>query len=136
MTHLRPGRMGFSSCSMIFLMLIAIATLVVGCNKNKPEQTTTSAGPQTFASPEIACQTIYAAAKAGDTNTLLVVFGSGAKELLFSGDPVQDKAALDTFSDRYDQMHRWGRLTNGGLVLDIGADNYPLSIRIAERLLR
>ncbi|HEV3435956.1 MAG TPA: DUF2950 family protein, partial [Gemmata sp.] len=65
-----------------------MATLGVGCNKNKPEQTST-AGPQTFASPEIAGQTIYAAAKAGDTSTLLTVFGPGAKELLFSGDPVQ-----------------------------------------------
>ena len=132
MTHLTPARMRFGSCSIFFLMLIAIAALVVGCNKNKPEQTTTAAGPQTFASPEIAGQTIYAAAKAGDTNTLLAVFGSGAKELLFSGDPVQDKAALDTFSDRYDQMHRWGKLTNGGLVLDIGADNYPFPFTLRK----
>jgi len=87
MTHLRPARIRFGSCSMFFLMLIAMATLGAGCNKNKPEQTTT-AGLQTFASPEIAGQTIYAAAKAGDTNTLLAVFGPGAKELLFSGDPV------------------------------------------------
>jgi hypothetical protein len=99
MMRLRPARMRFGSCSMFFLILIAIAALVVGCNKNKPAQTTTAAGPQTFASPEIAGQTIYAAAKAGDANTLLAIFGSGAKELLFSGDSVQDKAALDTFSD-------------------------------------
>ena len=92
MTHLRPARKRFGSCSMFFLVLIAMVTLVVGCNKNKQEQTTT-AGPQTFVSPEIAGQTIYAAAKAGDTNTLLTVFGPGAKELLFSGDPVQDKTA-------------------------------------------
>ncbi len=85
MTRLRPARMRFGLCSIFFLMLIAIAALVVGCNKNKPEQTTTSAGPQTFASPEIAGQTIHAAAKAGDTNTLLAVFGSGAKEFALLG---------------------------------------------------
>jgi hypothetical protein len=43
MTHLRPARMRFGSCNMFFLMLIAIATLVVGCNQNKPERATTSA---------------------------------------------------------------------------------------------
>jgi len=37
---------------------------------------------------------------------------------------LQDKAALDEFTDRYDQMHCWGKLTHG-LVLDIGAENYP-----------
>ena len=123
MIRLRPARMGFPSSDKFLCALVAIALCSVGCSRS--QQSAAPAGPQTFASADIAGQTIYAAAKAGDTNALLSVFGSGAKELLLSGDPVQDKAALDTFSNKYDEMHRWGKLTQGGLVLDVGAENYP-----------
>ncbi len=57
---------------------------------------------------------------------MLAIFGPDAIDLIISGDPVQDKAARDKFTADYDQMHRWGRLTNGGRVLNVGADNYPL----------
>jgi hypothetical protein len=59
-------------------------------------------------------------------NALLAIFGPGATELIISGDPVQDKAARDKFAAGYDQMHRWGKPKNGGMVLNIGAENYPL----------
>jgi hypothetical protein len=78
-----------------------------------------------FASREDAGKAIYDAAKAGDSNTLLLIFGSDARDLLFSGDTVQDKIALDKFSADYDQMHRWRKLKDGATVLNIGSENYP-----------
>src|ERR1700733_2034595 len=123
MIRLRSARMSFLSSGKFFCALVVIELSSVGCNKS--QQSAAPGGPQTFASADVAGQAIYGAAKAGDTNALLSIFGSGAKELLLSGDPVQDKAALDTFSQKYDEMHRWGKLTQGGLVLDVGAENYP-----------
>jgi Protein of unknown function (DUF2950) len=123
MIRLSAARMSFPSSGKFLCALVAIGLCSVGCNRS--QQSAVPAGPQTFASADVAGQTIYAAAKAGDTNALLSIFGSGAKDLLLSGDPVQDKAALDTFSNKYDEMHRWGKLTQGGLVLDVGAENYP-----------
>ncbi|HEY6387759.1 MAG TPA: DUF2950 domain-containing protein [Candidatus Acidoferrum sp.] len=114
----------------LFLSLITITALAVGCNKSQEAQA--PSGPQTFASPEAAGQAIYAAAKAGDSNVLLAIFGPEAKELIFSGDPVQDKAALDLFTSRYDEMHRWGKLVNGGMVLDVGAENYPFPFALLK----
>ena len=38
-----------------------------------------------------------AAAKSGDPNTILAVFGPESKEIIFSGDAVQDKAAADSW---------------------------------------
>ncbi len=57
-----------------------------------------------FASPDNAAQAIYAIAKVMESNALLAIFGPDAKELIFSGDPVQDGAGLDEFRARYDQM--------------------------------
>jgi len=128
MTRLRFAKMTISSRSLLFATLMAIAATFVGCNKSQPPAN----GPQTFASPENAGQAIYTAAKSGDSNGLLAIFGSEAKELIFSGDPVRDKAGLDLFASRYDEMHRWGKLANGGMVLDVGAENYPFPFALLK----
>ena len=75
--------------------------------------------------PDAAASAVYDAAKAQDGNALLAIFGPGATDLVSSGDPVQDKAGREHFASSYDQMHRWGKLTSGAMVLNIGADNYP-----------
>lgn len=121
MTRLRFVGMNINLRGLIFASLAAVIAISVGCSKSQRA----ASGPESFASPENAGQAIYTAAKNGDGNRLTAILGTDAKELIFSGDPVQDKAGLDLFTSRYDEMHRWGKLANGGMVLDIGADNYP-----------
>ncbi len=128
MTRLRFAELNIYSRGLLFATLITFTALSVGCNKEQPS----ASGPQTFASPENAGQAIYAAAKSGDSNGLSAIFGPDAKELIFSGDPVQDKAGLDLFTSRYDEMHRWSKLANGGMVLDVGAENYPFPFALLK----
>lgn len=128
MTHLKLSVMKMNSRNLLFVTLITVITLSVGCKKSQQ----TASGPEMFASPEAAGQAIYAAAKAGDGNVLLTIFGSEAKDLIFSGDPVQDKTGLDLFTSRYDEMHRWGKLAKGGMVLDVGAENYPFPFALLK----
>jgi Protein of unknown function (DUF2950) len=112
-------------------VLAAFAAIIVlsgGCQKSPQAPS----GPQTFASPDAAGNAVYQAAMAGDSNSLLTVFGPGATDLISSGDPVQDKSARDRFAASYDQMHRWGKLTNGGMVLNVGADNYPFPFPLVK----
>jgi Protein of unknown function (DUF2950) len=86
MTHLRLALMKMNSHNLLFVTLVAITAFSAGCNKSQPAPS----GPQPFASPEAAGQAIYAAAKGGDSNVVLAIFGPEAKELILSGDPVQD----------------------------------------------
>ncbi|MGA8493379.1 MAG: DUF2950 domain-containing protein [Terriglobales bacterium] len=116
--------------NLVFVSLITITAFAVGCNKS--QQAEAPSGPETFASPDSAGQAVYTAAKAGDGNALITIFGPEAKDLIFSGDPVQDKAGLDWFTSRYDEMHRWRKLANGGMVLDIGAENYPFPFALLK----
>jgi hypothetical protein len=107
-----------------YIVVVAFAAIIAfsgGCQKSEEAPS----GPKTFASPDTAAGALYDAAKAGDSNALLAIFGPGATELITSGDPVQDITARDKFAASYDQMHRWGKLTNGGLILNVGAENYP-----------
>jgi hypothetical protein len=116
--------------SLMMITAITITALAVGCNKSPQAQAPSE--PQTFASPDNAGLAIYTAAKAGDGNGLIAIFGPEAKELIFSGDPVQDKAGLDSFTGRYDQMHRWAKLANGGMGLNVGAENYPFPFALLK----
>ena len=117
MTQFRPTAMK----TFALLTLAVMLGLSPGCNRS--EQTT--AGPKTFATQEEASKAVYDVAKAGNSNNLLTIFGPDAKDLLFSGDTVQDQAGLSKFTTSYDQMHRWETTQGGALVLAVGADNYP-----------
>ncbi len=121
MTHLGVRQIRICSRWIAFLALSAVIAPSVGCKKSDR----VVPGPKMFASQEGASKAIYDAAKAGESNTLLVIFGPDAKDLIFSGDPVQDKIALGKFTTDYDQMHRWRKLKDGAVVLNIGAENYP-----------
>lgn len=102
--------------------------MLVSCGKTespKPEQTT-------FASPADAGTAFLAAAKAGDENALLAIFGPASKSVLFSGDAVKDKDSLKEFVAAYDQMHRWREIKVGGEILYVGADNFPFPIPLGK----
>jgi hypothetical protein len=121
MSYQKVSQITARSRWIVFLSLIALISLSVGCKKSEQ----VAPGPKMFASQDEAGSVIYNAAKAGDSNSLLVIFGPDAKDLIFSGDPVQDKTALAKFTADYDQMHRWRKLKDGAVVLNIGAENYP-----------
>ena len=95
-----------------------------GCHKEE-RVPPAPAEAEVFASPEAAGDAVYNAAKHNDSNAMLAIFGPNAKDVVFSGDPVQDKNGMGHFAANYEEMHRWGRLEKGMLVLDFGAENYP-----------
>jgi hypothetical protein len=128
-------RLGLTASKTYYrhVVILALATLILfaaGCKKS--EQVTAVNGPKTFASPDDASTAVYEAAKSGNVPGLLVIFGPNATDLIVSGDPVQDKAGRDKFAAQYDQMHRWAKLANGGKVLTIGAENYPVPFSLMK----
>lgn len=106
------------------VLTLGLLAMTAGCKK----EATAPAIPETpavFASPQEAAESLYKAAKSGDSNAMLMIFGSGAKDVVFSGDPVQDRRGLEYFASNYEEMHRWSKLERGSLLLNFGAENYP-----------
>ncbi len=118
-------------CSLMPLLALLIFT--TAC-QNKSESPAGNAAPQprTFATPDAAAQTLYDAAKSGDTTSILSIFSPDAKDFLLTGDAEEDKAAFNAFMSDYDKMHRWGKLDNGGQVLNIGIENYPFPFPLVK----
>ena len=106
--------------------LLALIIALVGCNNS------TKPSFRLFASPEEAGAALLEAAKSGDQNAALAIFGPESKEIIFSGDAVQDKAAIDKFNAAYGVMHRWRKMPDGTQVLLIGADNFPFPIPLKK----
>src|SRR5947209_7747953 len=112
-----------ATAQVIFLALIIP---LVACNKSD------RASSRAFASPEDAGNGLLEAAKSGDQNALLAIFGPDSKEIISSGDPTQDKSTVDAFVGAYGTMHRWRKMPNEAQVLVIGADNFGFPIPLKK----
>ncbi len=85
-------------------------------------------GQKTFASGEDASQALFMAAKSNDENAMLDILGQDGKEIVSSGDPVQDSNNRASFATRFEQMHRLRKEPDGTTTLYIGAQNWPVPI--------
>jgi hypothetical protein len=91
------------------------------------------AGQQTFSSAAEASETLVAALKNDDQQSLLKVLGPGAEEILSSGDQTEDKENREHFVQKYKQMHRLLTEPDGTTTLYIGAENWPTPIPLVHK---
>jgi hypothetical protein len=110
------------------LVLLVLLVLLAACSKSdKPS-------PGAFASPDAAGNALLEAAKSGDQNAVLAIFGPESKEIILSGDAVQDKTTVEAFVAAYQQMHRWRRMPDDSQILLIGADNFAFPVPLRKML--
>jgi len=75
-----------------FATLLGLMTLVASFSSFTVQHAAAQqASQRTFDSPGKAAAAMFDAAKTGDTNALMQIFGPESRELLASGDPVADK---------------------------------------------
>ena len=95
-------------------------------SQHKPAGTT-AAGQQSFPSAEAAAQALLAAAQANDVPALTRLFGPAGKEIITSGDPVQDRNRRAAFVDL--AKHRMKLQPDPAnpsmVVILIGLDDFP-----------
>jgi hypothetical protein len=117
---------------MRLALFAATAVLLSSCSKSENATPKKEAAQKTFASPADAGAAFLDAAKSGNQDDLIATFGPQTKDVLFSGDPVKDKADLADFIAAYNQMHRWREIKTGGEILYTGADNFPFPIPLGK----
>jgi hypothetical protein len=105
-----------------WLLFTVLLVLPAACNRSERPSITT------FNTPDDASNALIAVAKSGDQAAVLSIFGPDSKQLISSGDAVEDKNAVDGFISRYEVMHRWRRLGDGAQILLVGADNFPFPV--------
>jgi hypothetical protein len=110
---------------VLWMTLIALIFSLASCKKTEESK---PPAQRTFASPGEAGAALLEAANSADQGALSAIFGPDFKGVLFSGDVVKDKNALEDFVAAYGQMNRWREIKVGGEILYVGADNYPFPI--------
>jgi hypothetical protein len=108
-------------------LLLALSMMLSACGKSPAVPAV-----KVFASPDDAGQSLLEAARSGDQNAVLAIFGQESKQLVFSGDAVQDKSTAEAFVSAYGVMHRWRKMPDQAQILLIGADNFPFPIPLKK----
>ncbi|MEN6438754.1 MAG: DUF2950 domain-containing protein [Syntrophobacter sp.] len=116
---------------MVLLTLTTLsgAALAEG-GKHKGQRTVDSG--KTFSMPEEAVQALVVAAKTNDTQQLLAILGTDGKQLVFSGDEVEDRTTLERFTRAYEEKNQVVRESEKKAILEVGKDGWPLPIPIVK----
>ena len=109
--------------------IVGLAILIAGCTRSSFAQTSAQ---QTFPSAEAAGQALFLAVQGTNEQAVTEILG-GNKELVSSGDEAQDKLDREEFVQKYKQMHRLVRQSDGTTLLYIGAENWPFPVPLVSR---
>lgn len=127
MSHQVRRTIAPASLALLLVFLIPL----ISCARSEMAAAADSS-QRTFATPEEAGKALVDAARSGDQNTVLAIFGPGSKEVVYSGDVTQDKDTAERFVTAYQAMNRWRKLDNNHQVLIIGADNFSFPIPLKK----
>jgi DUF2950 family protein len=108
----------------LFTMLIPALLLLAAFTR--------AADQKTFDTPAQAVQALIKAAEDGNQDEMLAVLGDDGKDLVFSGDPVQDKTGMESFVKSYKAKHSIVEQNAKTRVLRVGASDWELPIPIVN----
>jgi hypothetical protein len=91
------------------------------------------AGEKTFTSAEEAAHALVTAAQNNDEKLMLEILGPGGKQIVSSGDDVEDAEGRANFVKKYQEMHRLVKEPDGTTTLYIGAENWPSPIPLMNK---
>jgi hypothetical protein len=106
-----------------------LAILMASCTQSSFAQ---EPAQQTFPTAEAASDALFLAAQSGNEQVLVHIL-AGGKELASSGDEAEDKIDREQFVQKYRQMHRLVRESDGTTLLYVGAENWPFPVPLVSR---
>lgn len=90
-------------------------------------------GQKGFPSPEDASNALLLAAQSNDEEALLKILGPEGKQIISSGDEIEDAQDRANFISKYREMHRLVKEPDGTTTLYIGAENWPSPVPLVNR---
>jgi hypothetical protein len=129
---MRRTRLGFGKFHSGGLLKVgAIAIVVLACFSARAAAQ--QQGQKTFPSRMDAANALISALRSNDESAMLEILGADAKEIVSSGDPIQDSTRRADIVARYDQMHRMVKEPDGTITIYMGPENWPMPIPLMEK---
>ena len=91
-----------------------------------------AADQKSFATPAEAVQALVKAAEDGNQEEMVAVLGDEGKDLVYSGDPVQDKSGMEGFVKAYKTKHAIVTQDAKTRILQVGASSWEMPIPIVN----
>jgi len=111
--------------------LAAAAILLAACFPVRlPAQ---QPGQKMFSSAEAAGHALVMALESNDEKALNEILGPDGRQIVSSGDDVEDAHSRANFVQKYQQMHRLVKEPDGTTMLIIGAENWPTPIPLVNK---
>jgi hypothetical protein len=88
---------------------------------------------KTFNACEEASDALFVAVQKDDRSALLEILGPAATEIISCGDQAEDRSDREQFVQKYKEMHRLVRESDGTTTLYIGAENWPTPIPLVHK---
>jgi hypothetical protein len=138
----------FSSRPICMVLGITGLAVLSGCSSNTPTPRGTvedapahvsaatmgepQPGQTMFASPQQAAAVFKDAVAADDRRTLVEIFGEDGRQLVFTGDRIQENNDLQSLGDRMNEYLHIDYPTDSKVVLRVGKENWPFPIPIVK----
>jgi hypothetical protein len=109
----------------------AIAIVLAGCVSTRSGAQ--QQGQKTFPSAEDASNALVMAIQSDDEKATLEILGPDGKNIVSSGDDIEDANSRTNFVQKYQEMHRLAKDPDGSTILYIGARNWPTPIPLVNK---
>lgn len=129
----RPGRSSKADYMGGAGSVVAFAALFMSLGLFATGALAQAANQQTYSSASEATHALIGALQNDDQQALFKVLGPDAKEIISSGDDVEDKQDASQIVQKYQQMHRLVKEPDGTVTLYIGAENWPTPIPLMNK---
>jgi hypothetical protein len=116
-----------------FSLLLLPALFVVLASAVSAPAASAKHGQKSFASPEEAVKCFIEAVRSNDSKALVAILGPGSRDIISSGDPVDDKSVRERFVKRYDEKNAIEGADSGRAVLSVGNEDSPFPIPVVKR---
>jgi Protein of unknown function (DUF2950) len=116
---------GLAALSFAFVAVVSAA---------QPSKKTAAPGAEAFDTPQQAGDALVQAASSGSTEALMKIFGPAAKDLVTSGDPVEDKNNLAKFVAKAKAKTHVAFDVDDPkrAILEVGDDDWPMPVPIVQ----
>ena len=130
---MRRTKLNFNNFHWDILTKLAVVTILFAvCFP--PHSMAQQPGQKTFSSAEDASHALVTATQSNDENAMLEILGPDGKQIVSSGDEIEDAQSRANFVQKYQEMHRLVKEPNGTtIVLYIGAENWPTPIPLVNK---
>lgn len=113
-------------------LLQGLVVIACGISSFVPAAFAQQGREKTYSSPQHASNSLYIAVLNGNQSQLAAVLG-GNKEIISTDDNSNDQKELTTFAQKYQEMHRLVRRSDGAMILYVGAENWPFPVPIVSK---